>query len=709
MLARQWYIHVAVMFICIALCIPACTVREGVVYKKDDKLYGTVDGLFKEKWNDYYARGMSYAAGEYWDEAIADFKEARRRRGKDQRRARTYGMHFIDYFPNRELGIAFYNTGKYPEAIECLETSIRSYKTARAAFYLNKARGKWLEETNLDRKAPDLSIVTPLESQIIRDLSIRIKVRARDDYFVSGVSFNEVSVPLEYTQKEVSVSHEVSLTEGHNRISMHAVDLLGRTSSPVILNVTVDRQGPLIFLEGRRNAGGTVTVRGAAYDTSGIASISFNRTHEAHHPGKPFLKINEQLPQETVGNGSEISYAVSDAAGNTTSGILAVSEHGNSGTRGIPVCLAFAGTPESPNALPPMTLPRYTAARPGSAQDHAAPAKPNIDLKNLKNGHTVYSDTLFLEGTVSSSQGIRDIQVNGISLLDAPHDRFFESFLQELFKTGKRLIAFSKLVGLTEGENTITIDMVDVSGQRISKTITVIRKIPRARQIGSRLSLTIYPFQKHGSGEPIADYIQATLSHAFVNQKRFNVLERRHLDKLLTEQQMSQESVFDRKTAIRLGRLMTSETILLGDVFILKNNTMEIVSRIVDTETSLILAEKDAYFEGDTNVALREVLTGLALKFKEQFPLCEGSIIDAAAPGVLFNLGRADSIFRGMRLLSFQETAPVTADSVAPLGMDTKILGLISTTEVRERFSKGTIVKTFTPQQIAAGDKVITK
>ena len=58
---------------------------------------------------------------------------------------------------------------------------------------------------------------------------------------------------------------------------------------------------------------------------------------------------------------------------------------------------------------------------------------------------------------------------------------------------------------------------------------------------------------------------------------------------------MSQEAVFDRETAIRLGRLMASEAVLLGNIFV-SDRSVEIVSRLVDTETSLILAEMHGTF-----------------------------------------------------------------------------------------------------------------
>ena len=73
-------------------------------YVKDGNEYGKVKGaFFGHQWWHYYERAISYADGEFYEEALADLEEAVSRREKDRRMARTCGMHFIDYFPHREL------------------------------------------------------------------------------------------------------------------------------------------------------------------------------------------------------------------------------------------------------------------------------------------------------------------------------------------------------------------------------------------------------------------------------------------------------------------------------------------------------------------------------------------------------------------------------------------------------------------------------
>jgi hypothetical protein len=63
-----------------------------------------------------------------------------------------------------------------------------------------------------------------------------------------------------------------------------------------------------------------------------------------------------------------------------------------------------------------------------------------------------------------------------------------------------------------------------------------------------------------------------------------------------------------------------------------------------------------------------------------------------------------------MRFLAFRESDPVF-DSVTGmnLGRDTDILGLLSTKEIDQTFSKADVLKKFTTGGIQVGDKVISK
>ncbi len=108
--------------------------------RKNGKAYGVVDGLFQYNWWNYCERALSFGDGGFWHAAELDLKEAIKQREDDQTRARTYGRHFIDYFPHRELGVAYYHQGKIETAIGELTTSLSTAESSKAKLYLDLVR-----------------------------------------------------------------------------------------------------------------------------------------------------------------------------------------------------------------------------------------------------------------------------------------------------------------------------------------------------------------------------------------------------------------------------------------------------------------------------------------------------------------------------------------------------------------------------------------
>jgi tetratricopeptide (TPR) repeat protein len=691
--------------IIMSIAIAGCAVQQGKRYEKNGKVYGKTDGLFKEKWNDFYLRGLSYGDGGFWEDAAADFREARQQRDKDQRRARTYGLHFVDYFPNRELGIACYNLGRFQEAITALETSLAAVETARAKFYLNKARQAWLNKAGLDATAPTIAVSFPPADYITNRFAISISGTARDNFFVAGLSFNNRPQPLELSLPEVAFNQELQLHAGENIITLRAEDLVGSVSPQVTLRVHVDREGPLVFLDAAQDAQGGSLVTGEIYDASGVAKLTLH-THTLAAATGRILRIHERFTASEISGRTPLAFEAVDHAGNATRGALSIVPSSTAMPYGLP-CLASAAA-----GLPAMTLPVAPAA--ANLLAYAAPGadqgRMQITIKGLHDGQIVFHDALFLEGTVVAPRGIQEVTVNGAALLNASADQSLSSFLKGLAQGKRGSLAFSKLIQLDEGQNSIVIQVRDAGGATTQKKIEVLRKIPKVRQIGSRLSVAICPFKEQNKTlEPLTEHVQTFLSYAFVDQKRFHVLERRELQRLLEEQKISQEAIFDTQTAVRLGRLLAAETMIFGDIFATEKS-IEVVARMVDTETSLILAEKDIYVEGELQGGLKESLQGLALKFKSHFPVCEGSIIAKKTDAIIVNLGTDSALSNGMRLLAFTESEPVIDPATgSSLGTDTDILAQLMTSEVHEKFSKTDVMKQFTSGPLEVGCKVIAK
>ena len=87
-------------------------------------------------WWDYYGEGKIFAQLGKLEEAKNAFLGAISLESRDRCKARTYGMHFIEYFPHRELGIIYYRFGEIEKAKEELKKSISMEKSPKAQEYL---------------------------------------------------------------------------------------------------------------------------------------------------------------------------------------------------------------------------------------------------------------------------------------------------------------------------------------------------------------------------------------------------------------------------------------------------------------------------------------------------------------------------------------------------------------------------------------------
>lgn len=93
------------------------------------------------KWYNNYDDGLKSMKNGNWAVAIEHFRDAIKVKPKDVTKIKTYGMHFIEYFPHREMGICFYQLGQTELARKQLSISLNQTYSARAQEYLSKLSG----------------------------------------------------------------------------------------------------------------------------------------------------------------------------------------------------------------------------------------------------------------------------------------------------------------------------------------------------------------------------------------------------------------------------------------------------------------------------------------------------------------------------------------------------------------------------------------
>ena len=244
--------------------------------------------------------------------------------------------------------------------------------------------------------------------------------------------------------------------------------------------------------------------------------------------------------------------------------------------------------------FPSSNFPRVASSKPFAVQPTSG-----IDLGGLRDGLSMYFETLTVEGTVQSPEGIEDLTVNKQSLLSLEEDPSGNRFLKLLREQRGRPLTFSKTIQLKEGNNAITTTLTDATGAITGRDVTITRNIPRVRQLASRLSVSIFPFtDTKKTGAETRNYVHTFLNRSFQEQKRFNVLGRDRLNTVLEELKISRDTVFDEDKAVRLGRLMDSDTVLVGDIAVSKAS-VEITAHLLDTKP--LLSSQKRMFTGKGN------------------------------------------------------------------------------------------------------------
>ena len=227
-----------------------CAGEPSTKYVKDGKAYGVVQGSFRHRWWNYYERALSFAEGEFYNEAVADLQQALKQREADQRNARTYGMHFVDYFPHRELGVVYYHQEKYDDAEVELKASLDSVDTGKAKHYLNLVRKVKLELSQADKESPKIKMAS-VPQAVTNHLTFEIKGEVKDDKYARRIVINETPEFIELSAPKIPFSKKIKLKKGLNEITIKTADLLGKETEKKIRVVGDFEVGPLKFVQMR--------------------------------------------------------------------------------------------------------------------------------------------------------------------------------------------------------------------------------------------------------------------------------------------------------------------------------------------------------------------------------------------------------------------------------------------------------------------------
>ncbi len=630
----------AVIGVCVFVLLAAgcATTTDRPPVEKNGVLYGVTEGSFRHRWWNYYERALSFADGGVYDQAELDLRDAVEQRSTDQRRARTYGFHFIDYFPHREFGVVYYRQGRFAEAIGELEQSLASVKSAKAQLYLDRARKALIESDQRKAPAPEIVLSQPTPDFLTNKTSVLVQGEVASELFVKEVIVGSEPLRIDAAEKRIVFSREVAVSEGPGEIEISATDLTGQTSR-VRVSIMVDRTGPIIHTDSAGAAHGRAddVFEARISDANGIrcAWIDGRRIES---DGKRELLLKERIRRE---GDKPLEVKAQDMAGNQTSARISWTDR------------------PSPSIQP----------RPERAgKDTAGPA---IDIKQADTYRKTYQESVYIEGSVADESGIDSLSIDNRQLLKKQATRIF----------------FSCVVQLEVGENEISVECANRSGEKSSKTIRIRREVPLVFGSGARLNLAVTDFIRKSIGPPkaLGFGFEDMLTQDILDGSRFNAVERKNLEALLRELQLSQSGLIDEDKALELGKMLAADGMIFGSV-LERIDSVEIYARLVDTETSQVIAATDVYGEGLAHGDLKILAQGLNLKLAQEAPMVQGRVLDEKSDSFVIDIGQKQRVKKGMKIIFFDVIDPLSPEGKAT-GLETLELGRGRIESVMEKSS----------------------
>ena len=629
---------IIIFILAISLAGPGCTGTQGQ-QPPDSNKYEEINGDVEETWWDHYERALLFADGKLYRKAEKELQKSIKGNDFDQWQAVINNAKVIGFFPHRELGVIYYQRQEYIKAIAELEYSIESSPSAKAFFYLNKARAAKIAREERDLSPPELVLETSTAKEVTNSFTKSLKGVAMDDNYVASIQVNDMRIPMELAKKSHVFTAEVLLSEGENTILARATDLAGKTTENT-LQIYCDRRGPLVEIMETDLRDNDVTIRGRASDTGGLVSLRINGRKwpvSGAYKGYNF-KFAQPLGPITI--------TASDRAGNVTQVTLRENELATDGGK-------HQKTGEGPKALP-------LSGQPAPADT----VPPRITLEDLVSGHETFDDSIMFKVSISDSSDIHSIFVNTEPVLNV---------------TGKKIF-FSLLKKLEEGDNEFHFIVFDLHGNKTDKKIIITRKVRKIDRTDSRMSIVLGTFELQGSGDPSRLDVPGKMSALLAELQRFQIINR-----MKTGQPVQQSAPVN---AMLTGTITSSA------------DHVEIFARLADANTKETITTHDVFGKITSPEGLDILLKNLARKFYEDFPVIRGRITDFRGRDIIINLGTTQGIKPYTWLIFYRDappfTHPLTGTLIEP---DPDILGMLQVKEVFENFSRARLVESSSAPQ----------
>ena len=639
-------------------------------YNVDGIQYGITRGNFRARWWNFYERGRSFADGGFWKEAESDLRMALARRSVDNRTSRTYGLHFIPYFGNRELGVVLYHQGLIKKAIPFLEQSLNQDPTEKTEYYLNLCYQQVSKAIN-DRENPTLHIDDLPE--ITNVTTINVAGHAHDNQFIDSVIINDKAFSPVLKENQLRFLHAIDLVPGFNNIDVMAQDTSGNSISAK-RTVILDFDPPLISIDSASPEQVVLTLT----DEHPVKLIESKLRHLDLIRRKGNQFVFQPFPSEKV------YYAEFEDIANNRNGIKIDPDYLQLGQHFREERLPANST--SPILLASTEIsPGFISQRniPNKAHQDSSNNSLRIEVNGLLPEMEVFQDSILVAGSVYGT--FERLKFDG----------------QVRLKRGKDT-RFSFRKQLDMGANLIVLEVGDSRGRYLRKTFNINRLSAPEKNHALRAKVMLHPLGKEGGDRTLDFGDYSALLVELDGSGRFRLLENDRLDIIRKEFNLVTNGWIKTNTAAKLGRRFKVDY-TLACMIRPTNDDVEIFGRIIDAESKRILASCDVYRVADTLSDFKDSYARFVKKLVQVFPVVESTVEETTNQSfrlsrlfshnsdrrVTIDMGENSNIKRGMKFVAYHRTEPIKDPETGELIIRGKIIedGELSALTVRKRFS----------------------
>lgn len=672
----------AVAWAALVLMVAGCATEriDRSKYVRDGVQYGVTEGTFRGRWWNYYERGRSFLDGGFYAEAERDLTVAVRARGRDQLWARTYGLRFQpEYFPRRELGIAYYLQDRVPEAVALLEESYAQQPSARAAYYLNLARERQVRGTGGDSSPPEIALRAPAVASPVASLTTELVGTAADDTYVARIAINGEPYPLRVSGREVEFRKPVTLAPGTNSFEITAEDFSGNVATRVF-EVAADLDGPAVSFD---PPGADGSISGVAYDPSGVAEMIIAGNPVAlNETASGTVAFALSLPDTDPA--ASMLFQCRDSFGNVTSGTVPVALTAVTRNR-APATRGNTGAERTVSSAPNLRLGTAALTFALGAQEGPDAVRPEVRFANIDDGDRYALNDIVVALNIDAPTDLTRVAINDLPVDTIP---------------GRRVQTVSRRINLAKGPNSIRARVEDAEG-RVGETAVTVESVETEIEDPDRkLNVAIMGNVWDGETATWRDQLalfSERLSAKLREYERFTEVDRALLGDILDEQLLNASLVSsnsrDQLRGLVLGRIESVELMLVGKVREDAQRALEIVVSAISTETTEIIARVDVAGKAETRDDLERLLDLLALRLTQELPRVVGEVVRVQRTTELTTaLNEADGIKRSMKLVVFREQDVLHPRTQTVIGKLPEVIGEALVTAVQRQFSLANLI-----------------